>query len=42
MKHESNGDRDINLSIEKYLNKTKPYLKEIIIDLQKSNTWKIQ
>ena len=31
-----------NLSIGKYLNKIKPYLRNIIIDLQSSDTWKIQ
>ena len=42
IEHESNGDRDKNLSIEAYLNKIKQYLKDIIIDLQTSNSWKIQ
>ena len=32
---------DKNLSINKYLDKTKPCLKDMI-DLQKSDTWKIQ
>ena len=31
---------DKNLSIEEYLNKIKPFLKDIITDLQKSDTWK--
>ena len=30
------------LSIEEYLNKIKPYLKGIINNLKKSDTWKIQ
>ena len=30
------------LSQNKYRNKTKPYLKNIIIDLQNSDRWKIQ
>ena len=30
-----------DLTIEKYLDKLKPYLKDIIIDLQNSDTWKI-
>ena len=30
MEHESNSDRDKNLSIEEYLNKINPYLKDII------------
>ena len=40
--HESNGNRNKNLSSEEYLNKLKSYLKDIIIDLQISGTWKIQ
>ena len=31
-----------NLSIQEYLNKFKPYLKDIIIHLQKFNTWKTE
>ena len=31
-----------NLSLVEYLNKTKPYLKDILSDLQSSETWKIQ
>ena len=38
IEYESNGDR--NLSLEKYLNKIKPYLRNIIIDHQSSGTWK--
>ena len=30
------------MSLDEYLNKTKPYLRNIIIDLQNSDTWKIQ
>ena len=40
--YESNGDRNKKLSIEEYLNKIRPYLKDIINNLKKSNTWKIQ
>ena len=36
IEYESNGDRDTNLSIEGYLNKIKPYLKDMTINLQKS------
>ena len=39
---ESKGDTNKTLSVEKYLNKTKPYLKGIINNLKKSNTWKTQ
>ena len=42
IKYESNQDRNKNLSVKKYLNEMKPYLRDIIINLQKSNTWKIQ
>ena len=28
--------------MKEYLNKTKPYLNDIIIDIQKSGTWKVQ
>ena len=36
---ESNGDRNKTLSVEKYLNKIRPYLKDIINNLKKSDTW---
>ena len=36
--YESNGDRNKILSLEEYLNKIKPYLRNIIIDLQESDT----
>ena len=38
----SNGDRNKNLSIKEYLDKIKPNLRDKIINLQKSDTWKIQ
>ena len=37
--YESNDDRNKTLSVEEYLNKTKPYLKDIN-NLKKSDTWK--
>ena len=40
--YKSNGDRNQTLLVEKYLNKSRPYLKEIINDINKSDTWKIQ
>ena len=40
--YESNGDRNKNLSLEEYLDKIRPYLRDIIIDLHESDTWKIQ
>ena len=42
IEYESNGDRNRKLSLDKYLNKIELYLRNIIIDLQNSNTWKIQ
>ena len=41
IEYESNGNRNRNLSLV-YLNRIKPYLRGIIIDLQNSDTWKIQ
>ena len=37
-----NGDRNKTLSVEEYLHKIRPYLKEIANNLKKSDTWKIQ
>ena len=42
IKHESSGDRNKNLSVKEYLDKIKAYLGYIAINLQKSDTWKIQ
>ena len=39
---ESNRDRNKALSIKEYLNKIRPYLRFIINDLKKSDTWKIE
>ena len=41
MEYESNGNRNKTLSIEEYLNKVSPYLKDIGINLKKSNIWKV-
>ena len=41
IEYESNDDRNKTLSVEKYLNKIRPYLKDIINNLKKSETWKI-
>ena len=41
IEYKSNGDRNSNLSLEEYFNKIKPYLRNIIIGLQTSNTWEI-
>ena len=42
IEYESNDNRTKNLSSKEYLDKIKPYLKDIINDLQKYDTWKIQ
>ena len=42
IKYESNSDRDKTLSVEEYLDICRPYLKDIINNLKKSDTWKIQ
>ena len=39
---ESNGGRNKTLSVEEYLNKIRPHLKDIVNDLKKADTWKIQ
>ena len=35
---DSNGDKNRNFSLDEYLNKIRPYLRNIIIDLQNSDT----
>ena len=42
IEYESNGDKNKNLSVKEYLNEIKPYLRDAIIDLPKSGTWKVQ
>ena len=39
--YESYGDRN-KIRLIKYLDKSKPYWKDIINNLKKSDTWKIQ
>ena len=41
MNEKSKGQRK-TLSVEEYLNKTKPYLKDVMNDLRKYNTCKMQ
>ena len=41
IEYESNGDKNRNLSLDEFLNKIEPYLRNIIIDFQNSDTWKI-
>ena len=38
IEHESSGDRNKNLSAKEYLDKIKPYLRDITYNLQKSDT----
>ena len=40
--HEINGDKNSNFSLDEYLNKIKHYLRNIITDLQNSDTCKTQ
>ena len=40
IEYESNGDQNRNLSLDEYLNKIETYLRNTIINLQNSNTWK--
>ena len=42
IEYESNGDENRNLSLDECFNKIEPYLRNIITDLQNSDTWKIQ
>ena len=42
IEYNSDGDRNKTLSVEEYCNKIKPYLKNVIKNLKKSDTWKIQ
>ena len=42
IEYESKGDRNKILWVEKYLNKISPDLEDIINNLKKSKTWKIQ
>ena len=38
IEYESNDDRNETLSVEEYLNRSRPYLKDIINNLKKSDT----
>ena len=42
IEYESNSDRNKTLLVEEYLNKIRPYLKDIMNNLKKSGTWKTQ
>ena len=41
IEYKSKGERK-TLSVEEYLNEIRPYLKDIINDIKKSDMWKIQ
>ena len=41
IKYESNDERNKARSVEEYLNKIKPFIKDII-NIKKPDTWKIQ
>ena len=41
IEYKSNGDKNRTLSVEEYLGKIRPYLRDIINDLKQSDTWKI-
>ena len=41
IEYESNGDSNKDLPLEEYFDKLKSYLRDIMIDLQNSDTWKI-
>ena len=42
IEYKSNSDRNVRLPFEKYLNRNRPYLTDIINNFKKSDTWKIQ
>ena len=42
IEYESDGDKNRNLSLDEYLNKIEAYLRNMIINLQNSDAWKIQ
>ena len=42
IEYKSYSDRNKTLSVEEHLNKIRPYLKDIINNLKKSDMWKIQ
>ena len=42
MWYKNNGYKYKTISIKEYLDEIKPYLKDIINNLKKSDTWKIQ
>ena len=41
IEYESNGNKNKSLSVQEYVDEIKPYLRDIIINLQKSDEWEI-
>ena len=41
IEYKCNDDRNKNLSLKEYIEKIQPYLKDITIDFQGRDTWKI-
>ena len=41
IEYRSNGDKNRNLSLDEYLHKIKPYLRNMRINLQNFDVWKI-
>ena len=41
IEYRSNGDKNRNLLLDEYLHKIKPYLRNMIINLQNFDVWKI-
>ena len=37
--YESNGNKNKRLSVEEFVNKVRPYLKDIVYNLKKPGTW---
>ena len=42
IEYKSNGDENTILSVEEYVNKIRPYLRDLVNDFKQSDTWKIQ
>ena len=42
VQYKSNGDQNKIASVEEYLNKIRPYLRDLVNDVKQSDTWKTQ
>ena len=42
IEYKNNSDKNKNLSAKEYLNEVKLYLRDLIVNPQKSRTWKVQ